>query len=160
MFNDWVVSPEAAVAIPGALRLFNRAKAAGVEVFFITGRPETQRQGTDGEPGSGWVHGWKGLDLRNGGESGLPTVRVQVGRSGKKIVDAGVPHCAECGGSVERPEWRAEGEVSVKMPNPFYFPALGRCGFAENKMQMRERDAGDARCGRCGRCECGSENEM
>src|ERR1700761_9142239 len=39
MFNAWVVSPEAAVAIPGALRLFNEARTAGVSVFFITGRP-------------------------------------------------------------------------------------------------------------------------
>src|SRR5579875_763373 len=39
MSNEWVVTPEAAVAIPGALRLFNQAKGAGVAVFFITGRP-------------------------------------------------------------------------------------------------------------------------
>ena len=46
MFNAWAVSPEADMAIPGTLRLFNKARAAGVEVFFITGRAGDQRAAT------------------------------------------------------------------------------------------------------------------
>src|SRR5271163_2474388 len=34
-FNEWAVSAEADMAIPGTLRLFNEARAAGLEVFFI-----------------------------------------------------------------------------------------------------------------------------
>ena len=37
--TPWVLSPDSAVAIPGALRLFGKARAAGVAVFFLTGRP-------------------------------------------------------------------------------------------------------------------------
>src|SRR5271170_5980607 len=36
MFNEWAVSPEADLALPGTLRLFDKARAAGVGVFFIT----------------------------------------------------------------------------------------------------------------------------
>jgi predicted secreted acid phosphatase len=43
MFNAWEVSSEADMALPGTLRLFHRAQAAGVDVFFITGRPGDQR---------------------------------------------------------------------------------------------------------------------
>ncbi len=37
-FNEWAVSHAANMALPGTLRLFNRARAAGLEVFFISGR--------------------------------------------------------------------------------------------------------------------------
>ena len=39
MFNSWVVTADASLPIPGGVRLFRQARAAGVEVFFITGRP-------------------------------------------------------------------------------------------------------------------------
>ncbi len=42
IYRPWELSPESAVAIPGALRLFNKAREAGVAVFFITGRPGKQ----------------------------------------------------------------------------------------------------------------------
>src|SRR6202042_1867184 len=41
-FNEWAVSTQADMALPGTLRLFNKARAEGLEVFFITGRPGEQ----------------------------------------------------------------------------------------------------------------------
>ncbi len=61
MFNAWAVSPEADMALQGILRLFNKARAAGVEVFFITGRPDEQRAATARNLEAA---GWKGLRLR------------------------------------------------------------------------------------------------
>ncbi len=131
MFNEWIVSLEAAVAIPGALRLFDEARAAGVAVFFITGRAgipdyaaavraDDQTEATEKNLEAAGFHGWAGLALRNGAENGMATIaykseeRRRIAEKGYRIVMSvgdqwsdllGDPHAA----------------VSVKLPNPFYF---------------------------------------
>ena len=120
MSNAWVVSPDAAVAIPGALRLFSRAKAAGVDVFFITGRPESQNEATARNLEAAGFHGWKGLALRNAAESSLPTITYKSGRR-RQIVDQGYRLILSVGDQWSDLNGEPKAEVSVKLPNPFYF---------------------------------------
>ena len=88
MFNAWAVSSEADMAIPGTLRLFNKARAAGVEVFFITGRAGDQRAATAKNLEAAGYKGWKGLSLREGPQKTMGTVAYKS-EERKKIVDAG-----------------------------------------------------------------------
>ena len=120
MSNAWVVSPEAAVAVPGAVRLFNRAKAAGVDVFFITGRPESQTAATARNLEAAGFHGWKGLALRNAAESSMPTIAYKSGRR-RQIAAQGYRIILSVGDQWSDLIGEPKAEVSVKLPNPFYF---------------------------------------
>jgi len=128
MFNSWVVSPDAAVAIPGALRLFNEAKAAGVAVFFITGRPgvhppagsDDQTAATAKNLEAAGFHGWTGLRLRNGDENSMPTIAYKSAER-KKIVEEGYTIVMSVGDQWSDLLGEPQAKVSVKLPNPFYF---------------------------------------
>ena len=131
--NAWVVTPEAAVGIPGAIRLFNRAKAAGVAVFFLTGRPGVsntskavpthpgdQTAGTERNLERAGFHGWTGLVLRNAEEIGLPTIEYKS-RERRNIVNNGYTILLSVGDQWSDLLGMPQAEVSVKLPNPFYF---------------------------------------
>ncbi len=45
-FDAWVQTAQAS-AIPGTLRLYKEAQQLGYSIFFITGRPETERVATE-----------------------------------------------------------------------------------------------------------------
>ncbi len=120
MNYEWVVSPQAAMGIPGAVRLFNRARAAGVEVFFITGRPEEQRDATARNLEAAGFHGWKGLALRNAEERDRMTIAYKAGRR-KQIVASGYRLVLNVGDQWSDLNGEPKAEVSVKLPNPFYF---------------------------------------
>jgi hypothetical protein len=135
MFNGWVVSPEAAVAIPGALRLFNQAKAAGVAVFFITGRPGVPNAEAPPQAGgpaadqtaatarnleAAGFHGWAGLALRNGAENGMSTIDYKS-QERRKIVAQGYRILLSVGDQWSDLLGDPQAETSVKLPNPFYF---------------------------------------
>ena len=129
--NAWVVSPEAAVGIPGAVRLVNRAEAAGVAVFFLTGRPGTpddasatqaadQTAATARNLGAAGYHNWTGLLLRNGPENGIPTIEYKS-KERQRIVDRGYRLLLSVGDQWSDLLGTPQAEVSVKLPNPFYF---------------------------------------
>lgn len=131
--NAWVVTPEAAVGIPGAVRLFKQAKAAGVAVFFLTGRPgvanadtappahpQNQTAGTTHNLESAGFHGWTGLILRDSSEIGIPTITYKS-RERQKIVDEGYRIVLSVGDQWSDLLGTPQAEVSVKLPNPFYF---------------------------------------
>jgi hypothetical protein len=131
MFDAWVVSPEASVAIPGALRLFNEAKAAGVAVFFITGRPgipdystavpkADQTAATARNLEAAGFHGWMGLALRNGGENLMSTIDYKS-EERHRITDKGYTIVLSVGDQWSDLLGEPQAEVSVKLPNPFYF---------------------------------------
>jgi hypothetical protein len=128
MFNGWVVTPEAAVAIPGALRLFAEAKATGAAVFFITGRPGRQPGDATGDETSATArnleaagfHGWAGLVLRNGEENRMATI-VYKSEERKKIVAKGYTLVLSVGDQWSDLLGDPGASVSVKLPNPFYF---------------------------------------
>ncbi|MDQ2924566.1 MAG: HAD family acid phosphatase [Acidobacteriota bacterium] len=120
MSDVWTVGSKAAVAIPGAVRLFNRAKAAGVEVFFITGRPEPQRAATARNLEAAGFHGWKRLDLRSVAEHETPASEYKASRR-RKIVADGYRLILSVGDQWSDLRGEPRAEVSVKLPNPFYF---------------------------------------
>jgi acid phosphatase len=119
-FNKWVVTPDAAMPIPGTVRLFNKARAAGVEVFFITGRWDEQREATAKNLELAGYKGWKGLSLRVGAQKQMATV-VYKSEERKKIVEAGYRIVLNMGDQWSDLNGQARGEVSVKLPNPFYY---------------------------------------
>jgi HAD superfamily, subfamily IIIB (Acid phosphatase) len=131
MFNGWVVTPEAAVAIPGALRLFNEAKAGGAAVYFITGRPGVpdyslahpgadQTAATARNLEAAGFHGWTGLQLRNGAENAMKTIEYKSGER-QRIVDKGYRIVMSVGDQWSDLLGDPQAEVNVKLPNPFYF---------------------------------------
>jgi acid phosphatase len=118
--NEWAVSPEADMPLPGTLRLFNQARAAGIEVFFITGRPGEQRAATAKNLEAAGYKGWKGLALREGPEKTMATVAYKSGER-QKIVDAGYRIVMSVGDQWSDLNGEPKAEVSVKLPNPFYY---------------------------------------
>ena len=132
MYQQWEISPEAATAIPGALRLFNQARAAGVAVFFITGRmgkpdPRVQYIGpgdataaTAKNLEAAGFHGWAGLRLRNGDENHMPTIAYKA-QERRKIVADGYRIIMSLGDQWSDLLGDPQADISIKLPNPFYF---------------------------------------
>jgi acid phosphatase len=119
-FNKWLASPESAMPVPGTVMLFNKARAAGVEVFFITGRADELREATAKNLELAGYKGWKGLALRTGPQKQMATVAYKS-EERKKIVDAGYRIVLNMGDQWSDLNGEARGEVSVKLPNPFYY---------------------------------------
>ena len=120
LFNSWVVTPQAAVLIPGTLRLYQTARAAGVQVFFLTGRPEEQRAATERNLRTVGFNGWAGLVLRNAEEQHWTTVRYKSAER-KKIVAAGYTLLMSVGDQWSDLTGDPRADLSVKLPNPFYY---------------------------------------
>jgi hypothetical protein len=131
MDDAWTVSPEAALLIPGALRLFDQAKAAGVAVFFITGRPDlpdpadahpraSQRAATERNLEAAGFHGWTGLALRVGPENSMSTIAYKSSER-KKIVERGYRIVMSVGDQWSDLMGEPQAQINVKLPNPFYF---------------------------------------
>jgi hypothetical protein len=118
--DRWLMTPEAAVPIPGTVRLFNKARSAGLEVFFITGRWDELREATAKNLELSGFKGWKGLALRVGPQKQMPTVEYK-GQERQKIVDAGYRIVLNMGDQWSDLNGVARGETSVKLPNPFYY---------------------------------------
>ena len=120
MYNAWIISAEASIPIPGTVRLFNKARAEGVAVFFLTGRAEEQRQATERNLEAAGYHGWQGLRLRDSVETTMSTVAYKS-LERKKIADAGYRILLNMGDQWSDLNGSPRGEVSVKLPNPFYY---------------------------------------
>jgi len=120
MFETWIVSPEASIPIPGTLRLFRAARAAGVSVFFITGRPNEQRAATAANLKAAGFEGWTGLRLREGPEKTMPTTAYKSSER-QKIVDAGYHLLMNVGDQWSDLDGSPRADISVKLPNPFYY---------------------------------------
>ncbi|HEY4009106.1 MAG TPA: HAD family acid phosphatase [Acidobacteriaceae bacterium] len=128
--DAWTLRAEA-IPIPGALRLFNEAKADGVAVFFITGRPgapkegaphprENQEAATERNLEAAGFHGWKGLALRNGPENGAKTIPYKS-EERRKILEQGYHIVMSVGDQWSDLLGEPQADVNVKLPNPFYF---------------------------------------
>ncbi|HEX5285217.1 MAG TPA: HAD family acid phosphatase [Bryocella sp.] len=121
-----------AVAIPGALRLFNEAREAGVAVFFITGRPgkgDARAQTADASDETTATarnleaqgfRGYTGLRLRNGDERQMATIAYKS-QERQKIVADGYRIVMSLGDQWSDLLGDPQADVSVKLPNPFYF---------------------------------------
>jgi hypothetical protein len=119
-FNQFLVSPEGSIAIPGILELYNEALADKVSVFFITGRAYTMYDATTNDLHLAGYDHWSGLVLR--GEDQLTTdttfyksiARARIVASGYRIILNVGDQWSDLNGS-------PTAEISIKLPNPFYF---------------------------------------
>lgn len=113
----WELSARATVIAP-TLVLFNAARAAGVAVFFITGRPENERDATAKNLRAAGYDGWAGLTLKPA------TLHVASAADYKaaeraKIEAQGYTIIANVG---DQPSDLAGGHAlrGFLLPNPFY----------------------------------------
>jgi acid phosphatase len=113
----WELSARAAVIAP-TLALFNTAKAAGVAVFFITGRPETERDATARNLRAAGYDGWAGLTLKPVGMHVASAADYKAAERAK-IEAQGYTIIANVG---DQPSDLAGGHASrtFLLPNPFY----------------------------------------
>src|SRR4051812_47496284 len=121
---------EVGKAIAQTLKVFNDAKARGIAVFFVTGRPESQRAVTEDNLRREGFVGWQGLTLKPVGST-LTTVayksgaRAAIEQQGFRIVaNVGDQDSDLAGGRADR---------AFKIPTPFYSPpgrpaGAGRAG--------------------------------
>ena len=129
LYRPWELSGES-VAIPGALRLFNEARQAGIAVFFITGRPgkggshppdaSDETGATAQNLEAQGFRGYAGLRLRNGGEQQMPTINYKT-QERQKIVADGYRIIMSLGDQWSDLLGDPQADVSIKLPNPFYF---------------------------------------
>ena len=135
MFEAWIVTPEASVPIGGTVRLFDKARAAGVSIFFITGRPgkgtaNDQTEVTARNLRTARYEGWTGLLLH---DAAYPTKDTATFKSAAraKLMAQGYRLILNMGdqwsdlrdqqdaASEHHPS--SQAEISVKLPNPFYY---------------------------------------
>ena len=132
MFEAWITSPEASIPIPATLRLFNHARTLGIDVFFITGRSgangtypsgtpyEDQTASTARNLTTAGYKGWKRLILRNQSEISMPTTQYKASERAK-IEAEGYRIILNMGDQWSDLNGIPKAEVSVKLPNPFYY---------------------------------------
>jgi HAD superfamily, subfamily IIIB (Acid phosphatase) len=135
-YEAWLVTPDASVAIPGTLRLFRHARAAGVAVFFLTGRTGRgtavdQTDATARNLAAAGYKDWQGLIMKDAPYVKLDTTTFKSGARARLIAQ-GYKIILNVGdqwsdlkdpppdaGAAPLPS--ARGEISVKLPNPFYY---------------------------------------
>lgn len=109
-----------APALEGTLRLYREARRLGVSVFFITGRPESDRSATEKNLRAVGYQDWQGLALR---PAHPPTQTTSDYKSAEraKIVAAGYTLVLNAGDQWSDLNGNPQAEFSLKYPNPFYF---------------------------------------
>lgn len=118
-FDAWVQTAQAP-AIDGTLRLYKEAQRLGVSIFFITGRPEVEREATERNLRAQGFENWKLLTMRTPVTVSEPTdayksaARAAIVGQGYKIVLNAGDQWSDLRG-------KPEAEYSVKYPDPFYF---------------------------------------
>lgn len=118
-WNRWVEKKQAP-AIAGTLRLYNDALKHNVAVFFITGRPAKQEVATVENLRAAGYRNWAGLALRGPHPATQKTAEYKSGER-KKIADAGYHIILNVGDQMSDLTGDTQAELSVKLPNPFYY---------------------------------------
>jgi acid phosphatase len=118
-FNAWVASAQAP-AIPGTLRIYSEAKRLGLAVFFLTGRPESQRASTEANLRLRGYGEWEQLILRSPEKKGTTALAYKSAERAK-IIAAGYRIVLNIGDQWSDLRGKPEAEYSVKYPDPYYF---------------------------------------
>jgi acid phosphatase len=118
-WNAWAESARAP-AIPGTLKLTQRAHELGVAVFFITGRSEDQREATAKNLTSAGYADWAGLTLRTHDQAHEATIPYKSSARAA-IVKQGYRIILNVGDQWSDLRGAPLAEYSVKLPNPFYY---------------------------------------
>jgi len=117
VFDAWA-NTAAAPAIPGTLRLDKDAQRLGVDVFFITGRAESERTATENNLRTqGYM--WKQLTMRPVSAGSVGTVQYKSGARAQ-IAAQGYTIVLNVGDQWSDLRGTPEAEFSVKYPNPYY----------------------------------------
>jgi acid phosphatase len=118
LFNAWV-SQERGLPIPAVLRLFNFAVQNKVAVFFVTGRPESQRQATVENLEKAGYHGWTNLVMKP--DNFHPQSISEFKSPARHTITAnGYTIVINLGDQISDLEGE-RAELSLKLPNPFYY---------------------------------------
>jgi acid phosphatase len=119
VFNAWVNLAKAP-AIPGTLRIYKEAQRLGVSVFFITGRPETEREATEQNLRAQGFENWQQLFLRSAAQT---SEAVEVFKSGARAAVAaqGYRIVLNVGDQWSDDMGKPQAEFFVKYPDPYYF---------------------------------------
>ena len=120
MWTEWAVTPQAAVPIPGTVRLFNHARAAGVAVFFLTGRAHELTEATASNLRLAGFKDWQGLVLRSEAERNMATIEYKSSERAR-MVAGGYKLILSVGDQWSDLLGTPKAESSVKLPNPFYY---------------------------------------
>lgn len=108
-----------APAIAATLKLYQAARAAGVAVFFITGRKEAERAVTEANLRAAGYDGWARLVLRPDGSHSMYSAASFKAAERARIVMQGYQILATVG---DQPSDLSGGyaEKAFLLPNPFY----------------------------------------
>jgi acid phosphatase len=117
-FNAWIDTAQAP-AIPGTLRLYKEAQKLGVSVFFITGRPASQRAATVRNLEAQGYTSWQELILRPDSAASQSVTAYKSSMRGQ-IVAKGYILILNIGDQWSDLKGNPEAEFSVKYPDPFY----------------------------------------
>jgi len=118
-WDKWAESGKAA-AIPGTLKLAEKAHAMGVAVFFITGRAYPLRAATEKNLREAGYPDWAGLTLRSKDELHEATIPYKSAAR-ERIVQAGYTIVLNVGDQWSDLKGSPQAEYNVKLPNPFYY---------------------------------------
>jgi len=122
LFKAWAKLEEAQ-AISPTVDLFRQAQAAGVKIFFVSGRPEELRQATEDNLHKAGYDGWTRLDLKPPDYQPPPGLLSKIAAFKlmcREAIEAqGYVIIANVG---DQPSDLAGGhaEKTFKIPNPFY----------------------------------------
>ena len=107
--------------IESTLRIFREAEKDKVAIFFITGRPESQRADTKANlVAEGYDH-WEDLNLRPEDHKKDQTVAQYKSGERARIVARGYRIVLNVGDQMSDLVGDPQADHSVKLPNPFYF---------------------------------------
>jgi acid phosphatase len=119
VFNAWVNSAKAP-AIAGTLRIYKEAKQLGLNTFFITGRPESQRTVTEQNLHSQGFDDWKQLIMRPPAQASSTALEYKSAARGD-LEAQGYKIVLNVGDQWSDLKGAHEAEYSVKYPDPYYF---------------------------------------
>ena len=121
--KDWDawVKERACTSISGTLRLYSEAEKDKVAVFFITGRPEDEREDTAANLKAVGYTQWAGLSLRALDHPRSQTVVDYKSGERRKIAAQGYTILLNVGDQMSDLNGDPQAETSVKLPNPFYY---------------------------------------
>lgn len=117
VYHEWVQTAQG-TAIPGTLRLYKEAQRLGVSVFFITGRPETERTATERNLRAQGFDNWQKLVVRLE-PHGLESVGEFKAQVRADIAAQGYTLALNVGDMWSDLKGKPEAEFSVKYPDPF-----------------------------------------
>ncbi|HTV07370.1 MAG TPA: HAD family acid phosphatase [Acidobacteriaceae bacterium] len=118
-WDKWANAAKAK-AIPGTLKLEQKAEQLGVAVFFITGRKYELRAATEKNLRAAGYSNWAGLTLRSKDEVHEATI-LYKSAARERIVEAGYKIILNVGDQWSDLRGSPQADYSVKLPNPYYY---------------------------------------